>query len=434
ILFPDAVSAPNGLTLLPAPALVKNLPRPISLVAVPLAYRGQVVGVLTALAGGRPRGLGTAILHSFEAVAVELALALTSTGLLQKERDSYRFLDRLREVGQSLTTTFDAPRIKQILCEQGVTLLKADAAQFWDVDPISKSLQITTRWGADVGGEVGRLIPADKTSHPVVRCFTDKTLVIASEAEAREIFPVSPGSAGAPLARAVVVPLIFQNELCGIVSVVGRRGAESWPTELPSRLSLLADSGAVALHNARLMKIIEQQTERDAQTGLYNRASILKRLEAEVRRAERGNRSVAVAHIKLDGLAEAVQKFGPSFGDSLLPKAASQLVHATRAVNVVGRDKFDRFWILILDATKIQALRAVEALQKNFSPAFDPRLEQANLKFSLSVGLAAYPEDAFDTPSLVLRAEEALDDAVRSGAGTIVQYGALADTNSGPPM
>ena len=45
--------------------------------------------------------------------------------------------------------------------------------------------------------------------------------------------------------------------------------------------------------------------------------------------------------------------------------------------------------------------------------------------------LAAYPEDAFDTASLLSRAEEALDDANRTGPGTISQYGALAEADLG---
>ena len=75
--------------------------------------------------------------------------------------------------------------------------------------------------------------------------------------------------------------------------------------------------------------------------------------------------------------------------------------------------------------------RAAEAIQKNFMSAFDPRLEATGLKFSLTIGLAAYPEDAFDTASLLSRAEEALDDAVRHGPGTISLYGALAEADLG---
>ena len=51
-----------------------------------------------------------------------------------------------------------------------------------------------------------------------------------------------------------------------------------------------------------------------------------------------------------------------------------------------------------------------------------------------TLGLAAYPEDAFDTASILSRAEEALDDAARAGPGTIALYGALAGADLGDAL
>ncbi len=429
LLLPDVSSDPRGFSLVPSPDYVKNLARPISLLAVPLSYRGAIVGVLAAVTGGRLRGIATTILRSFEAVAIELSLAVTSARLLQKERDSYRFLDRLREIGRSLTTTFDAPRIKQILCEQSVTLLKADSVQFWDVDAQTKTLEVSARWGSENGGETGRTVATDRTAHPVVRAFLEKSLVLGDEMEVRELFPSASPSSASPMVRGAVGPLVYQDEPLGLLSLGLRRGSPPWSADLAGQLALLADSGAIALHNARMMRIIEQQSERDGQTGLYNRSAIIKRLEAEIRRAERNGQSIAVSHVRLDGIAEAVQRLGAPFGDALLPKAAAQLVRATRAVNVVGRDEADRFWILVFDATKAQAYRAVETIQKNFDGAVDPRLDHEGIRLGVTFGIAAYPEDAFDSSSLVLRAEETLDIAVRRGKGTIALYGALSSSD-----
>jgi diguanylate cyclase (GGDEF)-like protein len=432
LLLSDVSSDPRGFSLIPSPDTVKTLTRPISLLAVPLAYRGAIVGVLAAVTGGRLRGIGTTTLRSFEAVAVELSLAVTSARLLLKERDSYRFLDRLREVGRSLTTTFDSQRIKQILCEQSVALLKADVAQFWDAEPNGKTLEVTARWGLDSSGDAGRTVATDKTSHPVVRAFLEKGLVLVNDAEAGDLFSPASPSSGAPIARAAVVPLVHQDEPVGLLSLGLRRGSAPWSGDVAGQLALLADSGAIALHNARMMRIIEAQAERDSQTGLYNRTAILKRLEGEIRRAERNGQSIAVAYSRLDGLAEAYQRLGAPFGEALLPRAAAQLVRATRAVNVVARDRGDRFWILIFDATKAQAQRAVESIQKNFDGAVDARLDQEGIRLGVTVGIAAYPEDAFDTSSLVLRAEEALDVAMNGPKGSIALYGALSASDVGP--
>lgn len=428
-LLPDVASGEQGLDLVPAPEAAKDLPRPLSLVAVPLASRGEIVGALVGLGAGRPWAFGPPMLRSFQALAVEVSLAVTSVRLLQRERESYRFLDRLREVGRSFTTTFDGARIKHTLCEQAVALLAGTSAQFWDADAQTKSLRVLAHWGGDGGAEGHRAIPTESTDHPVVRAWLEKTLVLVGETEVAALYPPAPGGTSPTILRAAAVPLLYQDEQIGVLTFTFRSPGNTWPSELGGRLSLLADAAAVALHNSRLMKIIEQQTERDGVTGLYNQGAILRRLESELRRAERSGQPLSVAHIRVDGLAEAGQRFGVPYGDSLLPKVAAQLVRATRSVNIVGRGKGDRFWILVFEANKSTAQRAAEAIQKNFMSAFDPRLEATGLKFSLTIGLAAYPEDAFDTASLLSRAEEALDDANRAGPGTISQYGALAEAD-----
>ncbi len=433
-LLPDVTADPNGLDLVPVPDVAKGLPKPLGLVAVPLASRGEILGALVGLAAGRPWAFSPALLRSFQALAVEVSLAVTSARLLKSERDSYRFLDRLREVGRSFTTTFDGARIKRSLCEHAVELLGGASAQFWDADAQTKSLRVLAHWGGDPGGEAPPVVPTENVGHPVVRAWLEKSLVLIAEKDVAALhLPTRGGSPPAGL-RAVAVPLLYQDEQIGVLTLSFRVAGEAWPTELGGRLSLLADAAAVALHNARLMKIIEQQTERDGVTGLYNQAAILRRLESELKRAERSGQPLTVAHLRLDGLAEASERFGAAYGDTLLPKLSAQLVRATRSVNIVGRGKGDRFWILIFEASKANGRRAAEAIGKNFSSAFDPRLEASGLKFSLTIGLAAYPEDAFDTASLLSRAEEAFDDAARSGAGSISLYGALAGADLGEPL
>ncbi len=428
VAFTDASSEPEGLALIPAPSLVKNLPRPLSFVAVPLSYRGETVGALVGVTGGRSTPFSSLLLSLLSAVAVELSLAVTSARLLQRERESNRFLERLRAVGRSLSTTFDTARIQHILCEETVSLLGADTGQFWALAPKATALQVSARWGAEGGSELGTSVPLSDSAHPVVRVFQESIQTPASDTDTAVLF--SHTGSGPPLEKALLAAIVHQNERLGVLVIGFRRGTATAVSGTMDRFSLLADAGALALHNARVMKLLEQQSERDGQTGLYNRASILRRLESEMRRAERSGQPIAVAHIRMDGLSETSQRFGASVLEALLPKAASQLVRATRAVNVVGRDRQDRFWILIFDATKAQALRAVETMQKNFDGALDPRLEQAGLKLTLTVGLTAYPEDAFDTASLVQRAEEALDDAVKAGPGRIALYGALSEADS----
>ena len=430
VFYTDASADAHGKALLPSGPAVAKLAKPLGLLAVPLAYRGAPVGVLCAVTAA-PQGLSPDLLPSFEALGVEVSLGIASVRLLQQERESYRFLDRLREVGRSLSTTFDIDRIKQTLCEQAVSLLKADATQFWDADPASKSAKIVARWGADLGDEIARAVPFDQASHPIVRTFLDKTVAVAGPAEGAAFFPGNAGGSAEPLIRAAAVPLTFHDELIGVLSIGARRGVDDWPVDLKERLELVADAAAIALHNARLMKLIEQQTERDSQSGLYNRSSLIKRLESELRRAERNGQAVAVAHIRMDGLKESVVRLGAEYGDSLLPKLAAKLVRSTRAVNFVARDGDDRFHILIFEAAKVQAHRAMRSIQKNFENGLDERLAQSGVTLALSAGISVYPDDAFDTATLLARAEDALAEAVKAGPGSVVLYHA-AEADAAP--
>jgi diguanylate cyclase (GGDEF)-like protein len=419
VFLPDVAADSVVGALLPRGSAMARLASPVSFVAVPLAYRGLPVGVLAGVASGRPQGLPPSILETFEALAIEVSLAVASARLLQQERDSHRFLDRLREVGRSLSTTFDMDRIKQTLCEQAVALLQVDSAHFWDADADAKALQISARWGADAGEAGIRSVGADQARHPAVRAFLEKSAVTVHGNEAAALFP--------SVSRALVLPLLFHDEPIGVFSVAQRRGLDDFGPEFLGRAELLVDAAAIALHNARLMRLIEQQAERDGQTGLNNRTSLVKRLESEIRRAERNGQSIGVAHLRVDGLADALKRLEPGVGDALLPKIASRLVRSTRAVNLVARDGGDRFWILIFEATKLQAHRAVRAIQRNFESQGDARLEPAGIHFALTTGISVYPDDGFDSTALLSRAAEALEEAVRTGPGTIVVREAPAE-------
>ncbi|HQR66232.1 MAG TPA: GAF domain-containing protein, partial [Thermoanaerobaculia bacterium] len=102
IFLPDVGADSIVASLLPRGPALSRLAPPLAFLAVPIAYQGAPVGVLCGLAAGRSRGIPPSVLAAFEDLAVEISLAVASARLLQQERDSHRFLDRLREAGRSL--------------------------------------------------------------------------------------------------------------------------------------------------------------------------------------------------------------------------------------------------------------------------------------------------------------------------------------------
>jgi GGDEF domain-containing protein len=304
-----------------------------------------------------------------------------------------------------------------------VALLKADAGQFWDADPgprPSASRPDSSRRGRRAQLVVG----VDKTTHPVARTFLDKTLTLSDDDGRRGVFPGKPAQRRRAAFRAAAIPL-YADELVGVLSIAAAAARRSGPRP-QGRLELLADAGAVALHNARLHENDRaadraRRAHRPLQPLFAHEAT-----ESELRRAERNGQSIAVAHVRMDGLAEAIQRLGPSFGDSILPKGAA----SAGALDPGRQPRRARSGRPLLDpdlrGREAQAHRAMRSVQKSFEGSLDPRLDQMGVKLSLTAGIAVYPDDAFDTPTLLSGAQSALEEAVKAGPGSVVLYHAPA--------
>jgi diguanylate cyclase (GGDEF)-like protein len=426
ILIPDIANDRMAPSFLPAPSVLRDLPKPISLLAVPITYQGNHAGVIAAVKGGTPRGFDQVTLRSFKTVSSEFSLAVGSARLLERERKSVRFLDRLQEIGRPLFSTFDAQRIKQILCREALSLVSASSSHFWDTDSQPRTLRASACFG-ERRGDPPHSISLDRAGHPLVRAFVERKTIVGEEAGTADM-------ASNASARWAVVPVTFQDELIGLFSAERPGSAEPWDSFVGVRLALLAEKGAIALHNARLMALIEQQTEHDSQTGLYNRKAVHRRLESEIRRGERNGQSLAIVHIRLHGLGLALQKLASGFSNKLMSSVSARLTGATRALNLVGRDRAEYFWILIFDANKSQAQRAIQNIQQNFEASMEAEpVQDVRVPLKLTAGISCYPADGFDADDLMRAAEKALKEASGLGPGTVVFYDEMPGVRSAAP-
>src|SRR5690606_32378334 len=93
----------------------------------------------------------------------------------------------------------------------------------------------------------------------------------------------------------------------------------------------------VALDNARLHRIVEQQALVDPLTGLANRRALEESLRAEFVRAQRLGTELCLVLADLDGFKALNDRYGHPFGDFVLREFARTLSGVARAVDVPGR-------------------------------------------------------------------------------------------------
>lgn len=164
----------------------------------------------------------------------------------------------------------------------------------------------------------------------------------------------------------------------------------------------------------RLQVALQELAIRDALTGLYNRRYLDETLEREVSRARREGSSLSLVMLDIDHFKLVNDNYGHQLGDEALKRLARTLLDDIRAEDVACRYGGEEFLILLpnmpLEAALVKAeawRRAVEALV----------LEQgdAAIRFTISLGVAAYPEHGKTPDELTRNADRALYRAKHEG-------------------
>lgn len=178
-----------------------------------------------------------------------------------------------------------------------------------------------------------------------------------------------------------------------------------------------------AMLTARLVQTIrkheaelEELSQRDALTHLYNRRHLLFRLEAELARMRRGH-ALSVVMIDLDGFKRVNDRQGHVRGDALLVELSGALSGAVRETDVVGRYGGDEFLIILPDTELAEAQLVADRVTKEVYRAgatFDP---VTPVTASVGIGLGE-PSDS--VRALVQRADENAYRAKQGGGNRVV--------------
>lgn len=178
----------------------------------------------------------------------------------------------------------------------------------------------------------------------------------------------------------------------------------------------------------------------DELTGLLTSKSFFSELRRESARAEEEARPFCVLMMDIDHFKLVNDSYGHLVGSQTLEEIGDLIKKALRAGDVGSRFGGEEFAAFLLDADYAQALVAAErvrsAIERHEFSAVRKGLsgEQKTHRLSISIGVAAFPDDARDPIELVELADSALYRAKRSGRNKICTYRpALAVTDGALP-
>ena len=152
---------------------------------------------------------------------------------------------------------------------------------------------------------------------------------------------------------------------------------------------------------------LDKLANSDTLTGIPNRHWMMTELPILIERAKRFNSTVALFFIDLDNFKDINDLLGHAAGDVVLCEVALRISAVIREEDRVIRLGGDEFTVILNNADDVAYVTNIATrLIQSFETPFN--IQSVKKFLSASIGIARYPDDGFDTESLIQKADMAM--------------------------
>lgn len=216
----------------------------------------------------------------------------------------------------------------------------------------------------------------------------------------------------------ILAPLSLGKKVIGVLRVESREKM-GFNFEDLRVLSVISDLASVAIDRANLFKKIQELAIKDGMTGLFSRGYFIDRLKEEMRRSLITQNPLGIILIDIDFFKKMNDKFGHIVGDLVLKKLSDILREVIGdAGNVICRFGGEEFIVLLVSSSKERTIKVAETLRKRVEES-TLTFRRTKVKFTISVGVASFPEDAKFLEDLINKADQALYEAKNKGRNRV---------------
>jgi diguanylate cyclase (GGDEF)-like protein/PAS domain S-box-containing protein len=320
---------------------------------------------------------------------------------------------QIRQVGDLLESCESLEDFRKVILRALPAILPGHSGAFYEFNAEQNLIELVAAWGEAETGE--RIFPVED-------CWALRRSRLHSHQDPTpSLLCRHLGDAQPP--AYVCVPLMGYGKLVGLLHLRFAAAGASETGTLPNQTlaATLADRIAAPLAALKRRETtILNQSIRDPLTGLFNRNYLDDVLQRELSRAARRNRTVTLLLVDLDHFRSFNTRFGREAGDAMLGEISKLLAGKVRGEDLCCRYEGQKFVLILPEAPVAVARRRGEDLCTAAKALEATHRSRKLTGVTLSIGMAAFPDNASTPAGLLETAERTLARAKAAGGDRVV--------------
>ncbi|MEG3348352.1 EAL domain-containing protein [Novacetimonas hansenii] len=202
------------------------------------------------------------------------------------------------------------------------------------------------------------------------------------------------------------------NQVSGLFALYSRdpNAPQSWPERI---VDACIPFCALAVEQNATRQHISQLSNFDSLTGLLNRSSLHKIIDALIMRE--GDSRFYLFMVDIDRFRDINDALGHVYADQFLVEIGQRIRDLVQDDYIISRSGGDEYIVIVPDCTQAKAVKFAELLISTIAKPM--QVGENTLSISCSVGISSFPDNGPDSESLLSNADSAMRQAKADGRG-----------------
>lgn len=243
---------------------------------VPLNSGSETIGTMSVATRNAAITYTRAQQELLQAVADQAAGAIVKTRLIQETTRRAQQLASLNDINRQLTSTLELQPLLKSILESAVNILNTEAGSLFMVDEQTDELVFEVTVGPVAQNLVGQRLPPG--SGFVGKAVSNRHPLIVNNVAAHATWnPATDKKTGFVTRAILAVPLEVKGRIIGVIEIINKQDGSNFTEDDQNLLTAFAGQAAVAIDNARLYTLTDQQL-----TDRVEELSVMQRIDREL--------------------------------------------------------------------------------------------------------------------------------------------------------